>query len=138
MKKYVCKLCLFQSKLKSNYNRHINTQKHINNVKRQLIIEKQLATISNTSYLCPTYNEITEKNINYLNIDFNLNDDTYDCKICNKKYKYSQGLSKHMRNIHSNQENKNIIYENVGKDFIEYGEPRILEYRTIYIEKTSL
>jgi hypothetical protein len=60
--KYFCKTCNYSCLKKYNYNRHLQTKKHLNK--------------------CAIKNEETKN---------------FTCILCNKKYKYSQGLSKHKK-----------------------------------------
>ena len=119
MPKYLCNYCLFETKLKSNYIRHLGTQKHLYNY-----------NYFESSQFLPTN---VDKDIE---ISINKDVNAYKCRVCHKRYKYSQGLSKHIRNVHA-KNNNNVEYIAIGKEFVEYGEPKILEYKTIHIEKTS-
>ena len=122
MPKYLCNYCFFETKLKSNYLRHLATQKHLDNYNY----------FESSQFLFSDMDEDMNISMNQDSQDIN----TYKCKVCHKRYKYSQGLSKHIRNAHG-KKNNIIEYIAVGKEFVEYGEPRTLEYKTIHIEKTS-
>jgi hypothetical protein len=61
-----CEKCVFITRNKYDYNKHLLTSKHLKNVKKIQMIKN----------------------------DTNITCRTYDC-ICGKKYKYCQGLSKH-------------------------------------------
>ena len=80
-KKYLCKKCDFSSNDKKDYNRHLTTRKHQKNIMDNIRITKK-----------------TEKN-------------NYKCDLCNKKYKYSSGLSKHRKVAHPNVNFENEILE---------------------------
>jgi vacuolar-type H+-ATPase subunit I/STV1 len=64
---YHCKCCDYETHIKTHYTKHMKTKKHLN-------------CIQNVS-----------KN------DNGSKDKGYHCKYCNKSYKYSQGLSKHIK-----------------------------------------
>ena len=69
-KKYFCIKCDFSSNDKKDYTRHLSTRKHQKNTMDNKRITKK-----------------TEKNI-------------FKCELCDKKYKYRSGLSKHRRTAH--------------------------------------
>lgn len=70
MPEYTCKYCHYTTKIITHYNKHLNTKKHI------ALANKQ------------------ESN----NIDsIETGKKRFSCKYCNKSYKYSQGLSKHIK-----------------------------------------
>jgi len=67
-KKYYCKKCDFTSKNKKDFNRHLSTTKHkMDNVDNKWITKKT------------------------------PNNNSYECMVCRKKYKYASGLSKHKK-----------------------------------------
>ena len=81
MVEYTCKCCDFTTNLKSNYERHLRTNKHLKLSKcYPKVIQKTPESSSNiiqkeTTEICPLF----------------------CCKYCGKKYKYRSGLSKHVR-----------------------------------------
>ena len=81
MVNYTCKWCNFSTHIKSHYERHLETNKH-----------KQC--IQNVSKMYPNVSTM------YPNVSKNQNtcvEKRFVCKYCNKTYKYSQGLSKHVK-----------------------------------------
>ena len=79
---YSCECCAFSTNLKSNYNRHIKTKKHLDLAK----ISPNLAKIS------PKLAEISHNNMPYI------------CKYCDKIFKHQSSLCKHIK--YSCKENK--------------------------------
>lgn len=73
-KKYLCKKCDFSSNDKKDYTRHLLTRKHKKNTMDNIRITKK-----------------TEKNL-------------FKCHLCDKKYKYRSGLSKHRKSAHPDTE----------------------------------
>lgn len=72
MVNYTCKSCGFSTNLKSNFQRHKLTKKHID----QANVSQMLATYSQN---------IADQNVGY------------NCKYCNKVYKHRSSLSKHVK-----------------------------------------
>lgn len=64
---YHCKCCDYETHIKTHYTKHMKTKKHLNCI-------QNVSTIENSS-----------------------KGKGYHCKYCNKTYKYSQGLSKHIK-----------------------------------------
>ena len=81
MVEYTCKCCDFATNLKSNYERHLRTNKHLKLSKYYpKVIQKTPESSSNIiqkekTEMCPLFS----------------------CKYCGKEYKYRSGLSKHVR-----------------------------------------
>ena len=81
MVEYTCKCCGFATNLKSNYERHLRTNKHLKLSKYYpKVIQKTPESSSNI-----IQKEITEMC------------PLFSCKYCGKEYKYRSGLSKHVR-----------------------------------------
>ena len=77
---YPCNICNFSSRLKSDYERHLKTKKHINNVQ---------------SYINPSASVPFESSHYYNNENSDRNVGNYSCQYCNKRYKYKQSLDRH-------------------------------------------
>lgn len=73
MSSYDCKCCNFSTRLKSNYTRHLKTQKH------QRVIQNYPKC----------YPKLSKKN--------EADSAKHICKYCGKEYKYRPGLSKHIK-----------------------------------------
>ena len=81
MTSYDCKCCNFSTKLKSNYTRHLKTQKH------QKVIQ---------SYP-KCYPKLSKKNEIVKSEGDSAKSAKHICKYCGKEYKYRPGLSKHIK-----------------------------------------
>ena len=81
MTSYDCKCCNFSTKLKSNYTRHLKTQKH------QKVIQ---------SYP-KCYPKLSKKNEQAESEPDSVKPMKHICKYCGKEYKYRPGLSKHIK-----------------------------------------
>jgi len=81
-KKYLCKKCDFSSIDKKDYTRHLSTRKHKKNKMDNIRITKK-----------------TEKNF-------------FNCQLCDKKYKYRSGLSKHRKGAHPDTDFEECIQPN--------------------------
>ena len=78
---YTCECCNFTSKLKGDYNRHIQTKKHLERIQ---MYPKMYPNVSNMYPNVSTENDLSSEK-------------RFECKYCGKSYKYSQGLSKHIK-----------------------------------------
>jgi len=78
-KKYLCKKCDFSSNDKKDYTRHLTTRKNKKNTMDNIRITKK-----------------TEKNF-------------FKCDLCDKKYRYRSGLSKHRKSAHPDTEFEECI-----------------------------
>ena len=72
---YICECCSFETKLKSNYYRHINTKKH--------------------TMLSQSYPNVTPK-LSLVTPMLPL-ETKISCKYCNSEFKYRSGLSRHIK-----------------------------------------
>ena len=81
MPDYHCKCCNYQTRIKTHYIKHLNTTKH----------KKCIQNVSKTPKMYP---KCIQK--------------TYSCKYCNKHYKYSQGLSKHIKYTCKNNQDEDL------------------------------
>ena len=92
---YSCELCDFASSKRSNYNDHISTQVHIDNMCSKLP--------ANTELLCMKCNEYVTKFKNnfrrHLSIckGANVKQDELACPVCKKEYQSRSGLFLHKR-----------------------------------------
>ena len=92
---YSCELCDFASSKRSNYNDHISTQLHIDNMCSKLP--------ANTDLLCMKCNQFTTKIKNnfrrHVNVckGINSKQDTFPCPVCKKEYQSKSGLFVHKR-----------------------------------------
>lgn len=77
---YDCECCKFSTTLKSNYERHLKTRKHI----------------SVTQDLPKSYPKLSfhSKNLPLITVDESL---PFSCKYCEKRFKYASGVSRHIK-----------------------------------------
>lgn len=78
---YKCEICFFESKLKSNYHRHLETKKHLNNIQHHNTNdnkEKNMKMTLNDSLVTP----VKKKHI---------------CKFCERQYSKNSNLHRHMK-----------------------------------------
>ena len=77
MPEYTCEKCNFSTNLRGDYNRHLKTKKHEKNTQK---------TPKNTIFVTPKTPLISKKNMT-----------GFQCKYCNKLYKFRQGLNRHIK-----------------------------------------
>lgn len=102
-KKYGCKNCNYYTNKKSDYNKHLNTDKHINKTSNLLNFSCLSETTNNS-------NPIIENKFN--------------C-VCGKYYKHRQSLYNHQKNCNFNENNKNNENKEKNTDIIETKEEEI-------------
>ena len=120
--KYECKLCDYTTDNKKDYNKHILTLKHIertNGTKQKLHGNQEMPVqISENNqnkscYKCSYCNFETSKLSNYnLHLNTmkhkkniaNVKKPSFQCNICDKKFKTNSGLWKHRKNCKVNPE----------------------------------
>ena len=78
MVNYYCKCCNYQTENKTKFTKHLNTAKHFN-------VSKMYPNVS------ILYPNVSTKVANH------PEPKRFTCKYCNKSFKYSQGLSKHVK-----------------------------------------
>ena len=95
---YNCECCNFCSKIKTHYNRHLNTKKHIHNTTKSLI-----GMVMNTNEHKMNTNEhkmnTNEHKMNTTNL-------TYSCEFCPEQFNTIPSKRRH--ELHYCKENKNI------------------------------
>ena len=94
--KYYCKCCDYNAKVKSSYLKHLKTNKHLSKMEKfQNVSEMYPKCIQMYPNVYKMYPNVSEKVARH-----------YNCKYCGKKFKYSQGLSKHVKYTckHNNDE----------------------------------
>jgi hypothetical protein len=90
MNNYNCELCSYITPLKSNYNRHILSNKHLQlELHHKLCVDKSKVNISQ-----PKVN-ISQPKVNISQPK--VNQGNLLCKYCNKPFGYKQSLSKHIK-----------------------------------------
>ena len=117
-KKYYCENCDYTTSDKKDWNKHILTRKHKNSGQMVTLSEKKseddkklLEPIKQTVYQVKRYE--------------------YVCNICNKKYRYNSGLSRHIKKCHS-EDNTTCYYST--ENFSE-AEKSLLEKQQKLIQK---
>ena len=88
---YRCECCDFETELRPNYERHMKTKKHLGRIQN---VSKMYPNVS-TMY--PNVSILEKKN-----------EKRFICKYCNKAYKYSQGLSKHIKYTCKNNKDEDL------------------------------
>jgi len=124
---YTCDKCFKTFNKKSNYNYHIKRKipckpKIINNID---LDNKNNIVINETESICNPMSSIcnpTSSDDNMLNNSVILsNKNNYICLLCNKKFKFRQGLYKHKKTHNNNEEIKNIN-KNISKNIYDIDE----------------
>ena len=87
MRKYFCIPCMYDAKVKGNYEKHLNTCKHKKNVVEisQNVVEISQNVVGKSVY---------KQNEGNYHIKSNI---IFECKYCEKTYKHHSSLSKHVK-----------------------------------------
>ena len=127
MKSYKCDICNFSAKLKTDFNRHLNTIKHKKNEK---IIEDK------NNKLCKIYSKVPPKPSKIPPKPSEINSKSiqnkkkiYVCDKCGKEFSRKDNLKRHNNTRCKQLNNKNIDYkkmflemkDEIKKEKIEFG-----------------
>lgn len=95
---FICDDCSYKTTIKSNYKKHIQTQRHINSIKANENMKNN-----------ENYNKnIKDCNRNVGENNTSKNNNIFEC-ICGKSYSYSKNLKRHQKKCNSYKENNNSI-----------------------------
>ena len=148
--KYLCKKCDYKTSKLSSWKKHINTQKHnrltntyMDTIKNYICccgkVYKQRQRLYNHKKNCKIFKNNTENMMDtkWIQMDTNgymsKNEKMFECD-CGKKYKYSQGLSKH--NARCNYKNTIILNSGGEPDWKEMF-MKLMEQNTEVLEKCT-
>ena len=103
MTKYFCHVCQYDAKQKSNYAKHLKTKKHI-------LFSSMAENVYGTPILSDEKDAGDIKDSNVLESQENTKDinKRFKCKYCDRSYKYSQGLSEHLRKSCQSGQHENL------------------------------
>ena len=113
---YECEACNFSSKIRTHFNRHLKTKKHINNtknlcseVKKKVYFPSETLQKPPKSYTFPS-NSLQKPP---------KSEGTYECPNCNKKFSRKDNLERHLNKRCKNAEAsyKDLFFE--MKDLLE-------------------
>ena len=85
MSKYYCFVCEYDAKQKSNYDKHMNTKRH-----QRLFAESHPLVNQKSTFSQPKVNQKSTKSQPSL-------DSKFQCKYCNKDFKFKQSMYKHIK-----------------------------------------
>ena len=126
MSTYDCKCCNFSTKLKSNYTRHLKTNKHKNVIQSYPKLSKCYPKLSkcypNVIQSYPNNELVSEKQ--------------HRCKYCDKTYKYRSGLSKHIK--YTCQKNKDEDFQELARLLNEKERQLVLKESKMEIEMKKM
>ena len=103
---YTCELCNYTTKLKGDYNRHLKTKKHGNNVKHNEILEKELTLMTTNDHKMTTNDHKMTTNDHKISENLPKKLD-FICDYCNKKF--STHPHKRRHELHYCKDNPNLI-----------------------------
>ena len=125
MSTYNCDYCNYSTKLKADFNKHLNTQKHLNNMNK--LDDKLLKKLSNTNNDSQMNTNEHKMNTNYHKMNTNehemntneheMNTNELNCKYCNNFFNTAPSRRRHelhyckikKENENANKELKLII-----------------------------
>ena len=107
MNKYYCKCCDYNAKVKSSYDKHLKTKKHMESSKSQHLVNQK------STFSQPKVNILQDSRMT-----------PFQCHYCNKHFKFKQSMYKHI---------KYTCKKNKDEDFKELA--RLLNEKDKQIEK---
>ena len=114
-KEYYCTICDYYTRDKKDWVKHISRRKHIKNHK---MITNDNKMITNDNKMVTN----TQKNVEF------------ECKHCNKTYKYKSGLSRHKKTCKT--KNKNNIETIIKKSANNYN-PDMVKTLNDFLSSTA-
>jgi hypothetical protein len=120
MVEYNCMCCDFITPLKSNYNRHLKTKKHLKNIRikdvklKKEYFEPQLTP--NQLKLTPIDPKKPQKSLDSEGCDnYNYGNEKYVCTSCDKYFSSKSHLTRHLKKscIKIKNQNENLILKNL-------------------------
>ena len=89
---YFCFYCNYDSKQKSNYEKHILTKKHLTNKKNDQKVTKKSPKVTIFDEKVTNKSPLVTKKSPFLN-----SESCFTCKYCSKSFKYRQGMYRHIK-----------------------------------------
>ena len=122
---FECSLCNFSTKLRSNFNRHLKTKKHLNNVEEQNDSDPNYSSkILHPILQIPPKSSKILQNPKYSSKTLQNPPNTYNCEYCDKSFTRKDNLKKHQKNRCSKMNNLEKQIEDLKSQF----EEKILKY----------
>ena len=156
---YQCVICDFSTKLKSNYNRHLKTKKHLNKLKNNNNNGIHITTTDSNPNLEKYSSKILQESLqnppkssiflqdppnpskilqNPPNPEFennDLNSGGFECEYCNKFFTRKDNLQKHQKNrcqkLNSLERKMQELKENYEAKILQYEEEKNALYKQI-------
>ena len=137
---YMCQICNFSTKLKSNYTQHLNTKKHAHNLNLQNENENNDGNILESSSKCPQFpsillnlskkvpqkmskiEEVSSKSEEKCQKTIKANSKLFVCEYCNRGFSRNDNLKRHLNTKCSSNQNNNIykqLFLETRKQLIE-------------------
>ena len=91
MNSYYCKCCEFNTINKTNFTKHLNTNKHLKNSQKLALVSQKLAKNARNRGVCK--NDTNQK---------------LSCDYCNKIFKHKSSLSKHIKYSCKNNKDEDL------------------------------
>ena len=147
---YTCAICEFSSKLKTDYNRHLNTKKHklkhenCDQEKKKLVFS--LTNPQKSSEILTNYVKLPQKSSEILKNPHKLceNDKKkFSCPFCLKEFSREDNLNRHKKSYckvrKENEESYKLQLDEKNKEVDEYKKEKekLYDYIDKLIEKTG-
>ena len=91
---YNCSICNFNTKLKSNYNRHLKTKKHITKENNYALEMANNAIIPHSHHKIPHSHHIIPHKTTQ--IPHHKDKEFFKCEYCNKDFSRIDSLNRHI------------------------------------------
>lgn len=128
---YNCKICNFITSLKSNYSRHLKTNKHMSNIGNIGVksneVSQSITKVSQEEKIgINKYHKSITRGITEVSQSITNQNNEYSCNVCNKKFTKKNNLYRHKKHFCNNNINDLPFFKD-KQELVEYVKKELIE-----------